>query len=114
MPVIKSAIKKLRKDRKREKVNDVFREAMDKAIKAAKKTPTQKTASLAFSVIDKAVKNHLLHKNKAARMKSGITKLLPKKAGAKTAEKESIKTEKKVKTVNKKIEKPKTAKKAAK
>jgi len=75
MPVIKSAIKKLRKDRKRERVNDEFRTNLDRAVRAAKKQKTAKTVSSAVSIIDKAVKKNVMHKNKAARIKSALSKL---------------------------------------
>lgn len=75
MPVIKSAIKKLRKDISREKRNDVFRAELDKLIKAAKKTKTSKSVSAAVSIIDRAVKKNIIHKNRAARFKSQLTKL---------------------------------------
>jgi len=79
MPVIKSAIKKLRRDKKQEKENNLFRASVEKAVKEATKSPTQKAAGAAFSLVDKAVKKNLLHKNKAARIKSKISLLLPKK-----------------------------------
>lgn len=75
MPVIKSAIKKLRRDKKREKVNDDFREKLDKSIKDAKKKKTPSAVNTAVSLVDKAVKTHLLHKNRAARIKSSLSKL---------------------------------------
>lgn len=80
MPVIKSAIKKLRKDRKREKENNKFEKFLKDAIKNTKKTLTDKNISNLFSLADKAAKKHIIHKNKAARIKSRITKL----AGSKT------------------------------
>ena len=73
MPVIKSAIKKLRKDRKREKVNDAQRAALESAIRKARKSPSKINA--AFSAIDRAVKKNIIHKNKAARIKSSLSKL---------------------------------------
>ena len=42
MPVIKSAIKKLRKDIKREKRNALFRAQLNKAVSVAKKQKTEK------------------------------------------------------------------------
>lgn len=74
MPVIKSAIKKLRKDKKREKENDALRVLVDKSLKEARKKNSNASISQAFSVIDKAVKKNLIHKNKAARMKSSLSK----------------------------------------
>lgn len=74
MPVIKSAIKKLRQDKKSEKENDAFRNMLDKAVKTAKKERTEKAISHAFSLADKAAKKHLIHANKAARIKSALVK----------------------------------------
>lgn len=74
MPVIKSAIKKLRRDRKREKENEAFISRMENAVRKARKSKSKKDVSGAFSLLDKALKKHLIHKNKAARLKSGISK----------------------------------------
>ncbi len=98
MPVIKSAIKKLRRDRKREKENDLFRKNLDKALRSARKQKTASKVKEAVSIVDKAVKKNLLHKNKAARIKSSLAKLskspvqtnsksLPKKAAKKVKSK---------------------------
>lgn len=75
MPVIKSAIKKLRKDRKREAVNDEFRKNLQEAIKKAKTAKTPTALAAAYSMLDKAAKNHVIHKNKAARIKSSLARL---------------------------------------
>lgn len=80
MPVIKSAIKKLRQDKKREKRNDEFREKLQNALKLAKKTGTPAKISEAVSLLDKAAKNHIIHKNKAARLKSRLNKPVAKSA----------------------------------
>jgi small subunit ribosomal protein S20 len=74
MPVIKSAKKKLRQDKKREKVNDLLRKTFKDAIKEAKKSKTTVTIKKAVQLVDKAVKKKLIHKNKAARIKSGLSK----------------------------------------
>lgn len=79
MPVIKSAIKKLRKDLKRTKTNDAIRKTLESTVKAARKAKSEKAVQKAFSVLDKAKKNHILHKNRAARVKSSLSKLLVKK-----------------------------------
>ncbi|RJR14576.1 30S ribosomal protein S20 [Candidatus Microgenomates bacterium] len=78
MPIIKSAIKKMHQDRKRRQVNLLVKEAYKKALKHAKKSPTQKTISGAFSALDTAAKKHIIHKNKAARLKSSLSHLLSK------------------------------------
>lgn len=91
MPVIKSAIKKMRRDKKRELENDFFRLKVRIAIKSARIKKSQVSIKEAVSLIDKAVKNNLLHKNKAARIKSSLSKIakpvdrtVPKKTTPKT------------------------------
>jgi len=75
MPVIKSAIKKLRQDKKREQRNDVLRELLKSTIRSAKKTSDGAVVAHAFSVVDKAAKNNIIHKNKASRIKSALSKI---------------------------------------
>ncbi len=87
MPVIKSARKKLRQDIKREKQNNKFRNLLKKALSAAKKSPTPKNISLAFKTIDKIAKKNIIHKNKAARLKSNLSKLVKTPVKAKKAKK---------------------------
>ena len=70
MPLIKSAIKKLRQDKKREAARDEFRKKLQDTLRATKKQTTPAKVQEAYSVIDKAAKMHLMHKNKAARIKS--------------------------------------------
>lgn len=78
MPVIKSAQKKLRKDRNRTKRNKDFSDLLKTALKKAKKFPTEKNIKGAVVLTDKAVKNNIIHKNKAARVKSRLSKLIKK------------------------------------
>lgn len=75
MPVIKSAIKKLRRDRKVTRANDLFRASLNHALKTASKQKTAKAVSAAVSLVDRAVKKNLMHKNRAARIKSSLSKL---------------------------------------
>lgn len=75
MPVIKSAIKKLRQDKKRELQNDALRNSLKSAVRAAKKTKTGKAVTTAIKIIDKSAKNKIIHRNKAARLKSAVSKL---------------------------------------
>jgi small subunit ribosomal protein S20 len=91
MPVIKSARKKLRKDKKRELQNKVLRNLFKKAVKQAEKTPTVANISKAVKIIDKTAKKNIIHKNKAARIKSKLSKLI---AGKKVAPKTVKKTPK--------------------
>lgn len=74
MPVTKQARKKLRKDKKREVKNDALRAQYKSAVKKAKKSPTPKNVSEASKIIDKAAGKNIIHANKAARLKSRITK----------------------------------------
>lgn len=96
MPIIKSAIKKLRKDKKRTALNRQKEKTLKEALKKAIKTPTAQNVQKATSLIDKAAKNHLIHKNKAARLKSKLAKLLVKKIvkASKRAKKPSKKSKK--------------------
>lgn len=114
MPVIKSAKKKLKQDKKRTKANNFLRTAFKDAVKEATKTKTADKVKKAVSAVDKAVKKGLMHKNKAARIKSRLSKLnkstvakvAPKLSGAKSASGGAA-----VKKVVKPIAKKKTSKK---
>ncbi len=81
MPIIKSAIKKVRKDKTRTTRNKKRENALKQAVKKARVTKTPKTLQAAFSALDKAAKVHLIHPNKSARLKSRLSKLMsqPKK-----------------------------------
>ncbi|MEK7551509.1 MAG: 30S ribosomal protein S20 [Patescibacteria group bacterium] len=76
MPVIKSAKKKLRKDKVREKRNSVLKLGLKKALSAALKKPTQESIKKAVILADKNAKSNLLHENKVARIKSRLSKLI--------------------------------------
>jgi small subunit ribosomal protein S20 len=80
MPVIKSAKKKLKVDRKRESANKKARVLANILIKKARKKPTEKSILEAFRAIDKGVKRDIFHKNKGARIKSALSKLINKKS----------------------------------
>lgn len=81
MPIIKSAQKKLRKDRKRTEHNVGLKRTLKEAVKTFTKSASvkskkgNKALAATFSTIDKAAKKNIIHKNKAARMKSRISKL---------------------------------------
>lgn len=79
MPIIQSAIKKVRKDKVRTARNKKRIESMKKIIKNARKTPAVKNLTAAFSALDKSVKVNLIHKNKASRLKSRLSKLIASK-----------------------------------
>lgn len=75
MPVIKSAIKKLRQDKKREDQNRSLEIKASQALRNAKKKATGKAVSEAISMVDKLTKKNIIHKNKASRMKSTLSKI---------------------------------------
>lgn len=75
MPVIKSAIKKARKDKARTARNKKRESALKKLLKTARKSPEVKNISAVFSALDKAAKVKLIHPNKSARLKSRLSKL---------------------------------------
>lgn len=87
MPVTKQAKKKLRKDIRREKKNSVLKSEFKKVLKNTKKNPTVKKLSEATKIIDKAAKKNIIHKNKAARLKSRLAR----QASAKTTPKQKSK-----------------------
>lgn len=81
MPIIKSAKKKLRIDRKKTTQNAAYKTALKKIIKEIRK-PGKKVADAIkklYSIVDKAVKKGIIHKNKAGRIKSRASKSLRKK-----------------------------------
>ena len=75
MPIIKSAIKKARKDKLRTARNKKREMAVKSAVKKARANTTEKTLQAAFSALDKAAKVKLIHPNKSARLKSRLSKL---------------------------------------
>ena len=83
MPIIAQAAKKMRHDRKRTIQTVAVRKTLRALIKSARKSPSQKTLTKVFQALDKAAKRNIIHKNKAARIKSALSKLLPKKSPSK-------------------------------
>lgn len=79
MPITKQAAKKLRRDNTTSIRNSRVRRDVREAVKAVRKHPTIKTFSMATKLLDKAAKTHIVHKNKAARLKSRLSRLLAKK-----------------------------------
>ena len=81
MPIIKSAIKKVRKDKKRVVHNSVQVSAYKETLKQLKKGGKNIAELIKkfYSQVDKAVKKNVIHKNKAARLKSRVAKSANKK-----------------------------------
>lgn len=100
MPIIKSAKKRVRVSAKATVLNSKTKRAMREAIKsfysalASGKTDKIKDAQAkAVSTIDVAAKKHVIHKNKAARKKSQLSRAL-KAASVKPATAKKLATKK--------------------
>ncbi|KKU92316.1 MAG: 30S ribosomal protein S20 [Microgenomates group bacterium GW2011_GWA1_48_10] len=76
MPVIKSAIKKLRQSLARTERNRSVKRQIKEKIAQFKVKPTVKTFASLSSSLDKAAKSNLFHPNKSARLKSRLSKFL--------------------------------------
>jgi small subunit ribosomal protein S20 len=61
------------------KQNQIKRSAIKKAIKIHRKSPSATTLTKVFSLLDKSVKSHIIHKNKASRIKSRLSRLVAAK-----------------------------------
>lgn len=80
MPITVGAIRKLRADAKKARENAVHRRAYKELVSQMRRKPTVKTLTAAFSKLDRAAKRGVIHKNKAARLKSRLSGLLRKKS----------------------------------
>lgn len=83
MPVIQSAKKQMRQNAKRKARNVPVRSKLktlvkntQKLIKEGKADEALKNLPMVFSIIDTACKKNLIHKNNAARKKSGLARAL--------------------------------------
>ncbi|MBI2017555.1 30S ribosomal protein S20 [Candidatus Daviesbacteria bacterium] len=74
MPILKSAIKKVRKDKLRTIRNKKREANLKTLIKKARSSKSAKDLSAVFSALDKAAKVKLIHPNKSARLKSRLSK----------------------------------------
>lgn len=81
MPITKSAIKRMRQDRTKTLRNKTTKSTLKKALSTIKKTKSLTDLTKAYSIIDKTAKKKVIHKNKAARLKSKLAKsvVAPKK-----------------------------------
>lgn len=80
MPIIKSAIKKMRKDRFRSARNKKRQELLKSLIKKVRREPSGPNLTAVYSALDKAAKVGLIHPNKSARLKSRLSKLVSQPA----------------------------------
>lgn len=94
MPVTKTARRALRGSKNKEAVNRLIVSGLEIAIRTAKKSPLPEKIQKAVSLADRAVKKNVIHKNKAARIKSQLSKIVKsdtKPAAKKTSKKASKK-----------------------
>lgn len=82
MPVKRSAKKEMRKSRKRYQHNRAILTAVKKIVKKVRATKTKAEAdplyTAAIKILDRAAIKSIIHKNKAARLKSRLAKLIQK------------------------------------
>lgn len=80
MPITKSAIKALKVSQRRKIENDLTRAKIKSAVKGAKLSIAKNSKDTAAKIqtlyreLDLAAKKNVIHKNKASRLKSRITK----------------------------------------
>ena len=78
MPVIKQAIKKVRQDKRKTLINIKVKGAYKTAVREFKKKPSEATLRIAYKALDTAAKTNVIHKNKASRLKSRLSKKIAK------------------------------------
>ena len=83
MPNIKSAKKRMRSNAKKADVNGIIRNSMrtavkkfEKEVKDGNKEAASNNLNIAIQRVDKAMSSGIIHKNKAARVKSRLTKIM--------------------------------------
>ena len=79
MRILTSAKKALRNSERKRVINRRVKSQVKTYCDKVKKTADVKDANKAYSAIDKAVKKNLIHRNKAARLKSQVAKKDAKK-----------------------------------
>ena len=124
MPIIKSAIKRMKQTAKRRERNVGIKRDIKGAVKAFMAKPTAEGLSAAQSELDTAVKKGLLKKATVSRRKAGLVKIAKaagvkpaaakKKAAPKSAPKAAAAPTKKPVAAKKPAAKATTAKAAAK
>ncbi len=124
MPIIKSAIKRMKQTAKRRERNVGIKRDIKGAVKAFMAKPTAEGLSAAQSELDTAVKKGLLKKATVSRRKAGLVKIAKaagvkpaaakKKAAPKSAPKAAAAPAKKPVAAKKPAAKATTAKAAAK
>ncbi len=89
MPISLSAKKSLRKSVKNNRKNVLFKTKLKLTVKKFLAKPSADVLKNVYSLLDKAVKNGIYHKNKVARLKSNYSKKV--KGDAQTVKKTTAK-----------------------
>lgn len=76
MPLLKNAKKALRVSKRKAAINTKIKSKARTMMKKVRKTSAAEDLPAAYSAIDKAVKRNLFHRNKAARLKSQLSKVV--------------------------------------
>jgi len=76
MPVTKQAIKKVRADKRKTIINLRVKKTLKKTVAAFSKNPTAAALKTVYKLADRTAKTNIIHKNKASRIKSRLSKLV--------------------------------------
>ena len=101
MPVIQSAKKRMRQEKKRTAINRIKKENLKILIKnvradnGASSTKSAQNLNAVFSALDKAAKVGLIHKNKSARLKSRLSKAVSQPSSTSGSKATRLKSSKK-------------------
>lgn len=88
MPVTKTAKRALRGSKRKTQVNRTLLSKLEIAIRIAQKNRKESDIKKAISLADRAKKKNVFHRNKVARIKSALSKLMSgKKASPKSTDK---------------------------
>lgn len=83
MPISLSAKASLRKSLRNQKANLGFKRVIKKTVKEFLTKPSEDGLKKVYSVLDKAVKKEIFHRNKSARLKAEFSKKIVKEVKAK-------------------------------
>ena len=75
MPITKTAKRALRSSKKKETVNKKILAQLEVAMRIARRSSKKKDILKVISLADRCAKKNILHKNKAARIKSSFSLL---------------------------------------
>jgi len=72
MPITKSAIKALRKDKRKAKINKPVKIRFQEAVKKARKKQSLENIKQAYKALDKAAKKRIIHKKNINQINNQI------------------------------------------